>query len=256
MSTEPLMKLEVEEGVATLTINRPQKMNAFTVPLIREWDALLGRVLEDDAIRVLILTGAGRAFCAGGDIDDIENILAGDALSRKHYLWPVVHNIADELERLDKPVLAALSGTARGAGLDMALMCDLRFAAHSVTVAESYINLALIAGDGGTWFLPRIVGTSNALDMFWTGDPVRAEEAFRIGLVNRLYDDDKLMDETRAYASRLAAQPQETIRIFKRATYQGMTMSRRTHFDMISSHMSMLFHSDDHRAKLSHMLQR
>ena len=164
-----------------------------------------------------------------------------------------VYNIANKLERNDKPVLAAVNGVARGAGFDMALLCDIRFAAASASFGQSYINLGLIAGDGGTYLLPRIVGTARALDLFWTGDVIEADEALRLGIVNTVFPDAELLTRTYAYARKLAAQPQEAVRALKRATYQGMLQERRTHFDMISSHMAILMSTDDHLQRLDRL---
>jgi len=138
----------------------------------------------------------------------------------------------------------------------MALMCDLRVAAASATLAESYVNLGLIAGDAGTWFLPRLIGPARALEMFWTGDVMSASEAERIGLVNHVVPDEKLLEFTYALARRIAAQPQEAVRMFKRSVYQSLEMQKRTHLDMISSHMAILFQTDDHKQRLNEMLAR
>src|SRR5690606_8434536 len=132
----------------------------------------------------------------------------------KNYLWKHVHRIVLTLERADKPVIAAINGLARGAGLDMALMCDLRIMAESATLAESYINMGLIAGDAGTYFLPRIVGTARALELFWTGRVLDAHEAERIGIANRVVADDRLVEAVTETARIIAAQPQEAVRMF------------------------------------------
>jgi enoyl-CoA hydratase/carnithine racemase len=251
------VRLSVDEHrIATLTLNRPDKLNSFTEEMIEHWHRALRSASEHPDVNVIVLTGAGRAFCAGGELEDISVVNQKDTAGRKHYLWRGVHDIPLTLERTDKPVIAAINGAARGAGLDMALMCDIRIAAASATMAESYINLGLIAGDAGTWFLPRIVGPARALEMFWTGDVINATEAERIGLVNRVVPDHELMEATYSLARRIASQPQEAVRMFKRSVYQGLEMQRRTHLDMISSHMAILLQTDDHQKRLAEMLER
>jgi enoyl-CoA hydratase/carnithine racemase len=168
------------------------------------------------------------------------------ALDHKQSL-EVVHRIPLALEELDKPVIAALNGPAVGAGLDMALMCDLRFAAEGTRFSEGYVKVGLIPGDGGTYFLPRLVGTAKALELLWTGDFVDAQEAYRIGLVNRVVPPDQLMPVVYEFAARLANGPAAAIRTTKRAVYQGARMDLRTHLDLISSHMGFIRQTEDHK---------
>jgi enoyl-CoA hydratase/carnithine racemase len=249
---DPLVLFDLDsDGIATLTLNRPDKLNAFTMDMLAEWHQHLLRCTDDPAVKFLVLTGAGRAFCAGGDAGAMKKRSGNDALEQKTFLWKHVHPIAMALERLDKPMVAAINGMARGAGLDMALMCDMRFMAASATVAESYINMGLTAGDGGTWFLPRLVGLDRALDLMWTGRVVSSEEALRIGLVTEVVPDSELMTATYAFARRVAAQPMEAIRMCKRATYQGREMALVPHLDMLSSHMSVLRDTPEHRERVA-----
>ena len=243
-------------GVATLTMNRPDKLNAFDVPMIDLWHRLLNEANDDPSIKVIVLTGAGRAFCAGGDVGSFMDFRRWNSLERKDYLWAHVHRIVFALERLEKPVVAAINGLARGAGMDMALMCDLRIMAQSATLAESYIAMGLIAGDAGTYFLPRLIGTARALELFWTGRNVDSDEADRIGLVNRVVPDAQLTEAVNEMARSIAAQPQDAIRMFKRAVYQGMSMPLAAHLDMVSSHMSVIIDTPEHQAKVDSFLQR
>lgn len=245
-----------EHGVALLTLNRAEKLNAFTHAMIGEWRTHLDQAAADPAVKAIVITGAGKAFCAGGDADEMAMRGKLGSIERKDYLWQHVHGIALAMERLDKPVLAAVNGTARGAGCDMALMCDIRIAAQSTVFAESYIHMGLIAGDGGSYYLPRLVGTARALEIFWTGREVAADEAERIGMVNRVVPDDQVLPATLAMARRIAAQAQLAVRMFKRSVYQGMDMTLASHLDMVSSHMSVLRDTDDHRERLAAFLQR
>ncbi|MGZ5228111.1 MAG: enoyl-CoA hydratase/isomerase family protein, partial [Burkholderiales bacterium] len=141
MTAESMILFNTDEhGVATITLNRPEKYNAFTKDMIVRWGTLLEQCETDPAIKVVVLTGAGKAFCSGGDISAQKDRANNDSLERKDFLWRHVHKIAFIMERMDKPTIAAINGAARGAGLDMALMCDLRVMADSATLAESYIN--------------------------------------------------------------------------------------------------------------------
>lgn len=254
--TADLVTLSVEEHVATLTLNRPERRNAFNLAMIDEWVERLGEASAAPDVRVIVVTGAGRGFCAGGDVDEMVGFAEKDALERKNFLWEHVHRVPLTLWRMDKPVIAAVHGAARGAGMDMALMCDLRIAARSATFAESYINMGLVAGDGGGWFLPRLVGSAKALELFWTGRAVDAEEAERLGIVNRVVDDADVLPQAYRLAREIAGQPQLAVRYFKRLTRQAATQGLEEHLDMVSSHMAVLEDTEDHRAKLRAFINR
>src|SRR5215212_4984167 len=176
MSQDTILYSVDSDGIATLTLNRPDKHNCFTIPMVDRWAELLDLAANDPAVKVIVLTGAGRSFCAGGDLEEMKGFQAMDAQQRKDWLFRHVHNVIRNMERLEKPVIAAINGAARGAGLDFALMCDLRIAGQSTTLAESYINMGLIAGDAGAWYLPRLIGIAKALELFWTGRVVNADE--------------------------------------------------------------------------------
>lgn len=237
-----LFHIELETGVGVLTLNRPDRFNAFNLELIDAWREVLEQVAGNGDIRALVLTGAGKAFCAGGDIDDLESFLTGNALRRKNHLWDHIQQIPLLLERIDIPVIAAINGTARGAGLDMALMCDLRVMDAEAMVAESYIAMGLVPGDGGAWFLPRLIGLPRALELLWTGEAVNAETALQIGMVNHIAPAGTALQVALELARRIAKQPNQAIRMMKRLVYQGLGggMSLRAHLDQASSHMSVV----------------
>lgn len=257
MSTEPPVRLTVDtDGIATLTLNRPDQLNAFDLPMIEAWRAALESAETDERVKVIVVTGAGRAFCAGGDFEEMAKFSEMDSLERKNFLYRNVHRIPLALERMEKPVIAAINGAARGAGLDMALMCDIRLMAQSATLAETYINIGLIAGDAGSWFLPRLIGTARALELFWTGRVVGADEAERIGMVNRTVPDAELLNATYDLARTIASKPQQAVRFFRRAVYQSQTMALATHLDMVSSHMAVLEDSPEHKAGIAAFRER
>jgi enoyl-CoA hydratase/carnithine racemase len=257
MTDQGLILLSIDSfGVATLTLNRPERSNAFTLAMINEWRAALVEAEQDSNVKVIVVTGAGKAFCAGGDARAMADRAEEGAIAQKDFLWRNVHTIALTLERLDKPVIAAINGAARGAGLDMALMCDIRLIAESATVAESYINLGLVAGDGGSWLLPRLVGIDWALELCWTGEVLSAKQALDLGLVTHVVPDGELMNATLELARKIAGQPQDAVRMFKRAIYQGLSMPFPAHLDMISSHVTVLRDSAEHRQRVRALSQK
>ncbi len=241
---------EAGEGIATITLNRPHRRNAFTLDMLEAWADALDEAGRDDDVRVLVIVGAGEHFCSGVDLDQLSGV-EPTPIARKQMLTGHVHRVMHGLDRLDKPVVAALRGHAVGAGLDLALMCDLRFAGTSARLAEGYIRIGLIPGAGGCYLLPRLVGVSKALELLLTGDPVDAEEALRIGLVNRVYDDDALLEETYEFAARVAAAPPVATQLIKRATYQSARTDLTTSLDLVSSHMAVVQSMEDTAAALA-----
>lgn len=253
----PLVLRDVSpEGVCTLTLNRPAKYNAFTKEMILQWQAHLQWCKEEESVKTVVLTGSGKAFCSGGDVGAQSQRLGSSAMDQKHHLFNVVHRIALEMERFDKPVIAAINGLARGAGLDMALMCDMRVMDETATVAESYIDVGLIAGDGGSWYLPRLVGVELAMDLSWTGRVIAAEEALRIGLISRVARAGQALVDAQALGRQIAAQPAQAIRFYKRAIRQGRAMPLEAHLDMVSSHMAILRQTPEHKDRVRGFMNR
>jgi 2-(1,2-epoxy-1,2-dihydrophenyl)acetyl-CoA isomerase len=248
------LEFAVKDGVATARLNRPAKKNALSEEMVRELARALREAQDDPAVRVFIVTGAGDAFCSGGDLGRRAREGEGTTptpLQRKTRLQQGAHRVALAVEAFDKPLIAAVNGPAVGAGMDLSLMCDLRFAARSARFAEAYIRVGLLPGNGGAYFLPRIVGAASALELLWTGDFIDAGEALRIGLVNRVYDDDKLMAETLAFAARLAAGPPIQQRLVKRLVYQSLLTDLRTSLELVSSHMAVVQSTDDYHEAIT-----
>ncbi len=158
-----------------------------------------------------------------------------------------MHPVARAVDALQKPYLCALNGTATGAGLDMALMADIRYAARSARLAETYIKVGLVPGDGGAFLLPRLIGLTKALELLWTGDFLSAEEAERLGVVSKVFDDEKLLDATYAFAERLANGPTRAIRLTKQAVYQCLRMDFLPALESITGPMGVAASTEDHR---------
>lgn len=207
--------LAQDAGVATIVLNRPDKLNAFAGDMRDRLVDALDRVARGSA-RALIVTGAGRAFCAGGDVRYMASLRGReDGAEELGRLLDAGAHVIRRLASLPIPTIAAVNGVAAGAGMNLALACDLRIASDDASFTESFIRIGLHPDWGGTWFLPRIVGEAKARELCWLGDPVDAAEALRIGLVQRVIPDGQLMDETRSLARRLAAAPAASVRMIK-----------------------------------------
>lgn len=245
---------EVNDHIATITLNRPEAYNAFSDEMITEWIKALETVRDSHDIRVVIVKGNGKSFCAGGDIKAMqagdgffrsEEDISSTGLARKNSLWKKIQRIPLLLEEIDKPVIAQVHGFAMGAGLDMALMCDIRITAKSTKISESYINVAIVPGDGGAYYLPKLIGIDQALDMFWTARVLTADEAKEKGVVTFVVEDDELDAYTWNYAKELASRPATTLQFIKRAVYQSQRMDLRSALDYISSQMAIVTELDD-----------
>ena len=194
---------QVVDRVATIRLNRPEKLNAFTDDMITTWVGLLEEYRTSSDVNVIVITGTGRAFSTGGDVGKFAEYASNTAAGIKARLTDNVQRLALKVQEIDKPVIAAVNGLATGGGVDIALMCDMRFAARSARFAETYVRMGLIPGAGGAYYLPRIVGAAKALELFWSCDTIDAEEAKSIGLVNRVFDDERLAEETDRKSTRL-----------------------------------------------------
>jgi 2-(1,2-epoxy-1,2-dihydrophenyl)acetyl-CoA isomerase len=210
--------LEAKDGVATLTLNRPESYNAFNDAMGEETADALGLVAEDEGIRALLVTGAGKAFCSGQDLKSIEpGRSLGDVLAK---VW---NPVLSRLWALEKPVIAALNGIAAGAGASLALACDLRIASEKAALSVAFTKVAVVPDSGMTWTLPRLVGMGKALELAYLADPLDAAAAERLGLVNRVVPTESLAEEAGALARRLAEGPTLAYALTKRAMRRAAT---------------------------------
>jgi enoyl-CoA hydratase/carnithine racemase len=199
---EEVVTRSIEDGVAVLTLNRPDRLNAWTAQMKREYFDLLENCAADADVRVIVLTGAGRGFCAGADMAELQALGDGGSIEeRAAQEDPRPHTFP---LTIPKPLIAAVNGACAGLGLVHALMCDIRFAAAGAKITTAFSRRGLVAEHGISWILPRVVGPSRALDLLYSSRIVLAEEALELGLVNRVIKPDRLMEETLAYARDLA----------------------------------------------------
>lgn len=216
---------EVENGVATITLNRPDKRNALTTSMYEGLRNVLGEIKRQDKIKVLILTGNGVGFCSGSDAEDrlLPHIL-DDPLekTRAELLEPVMLYLAPSLYHLGKPSIAAINGVATGAGLSLALLCDIRISSEKARFGASWLNVGLIPDVGATFSLPRIIGIDRALKLFFTGEFIDAIEAERINLVTQVVPHDDLMKTSKELAVKIARGPSVAIELARRAAYYGI----------------------------------
>ncbi len=247
------LDFSIHNGVGIAKLNRPDKKNPLSPEMLEMLELALRQSQADPGVRAFVITGAGDAFCSGGDLArrSKENEAPPTPLDRKTRLQTGTHRVALAIEQFDKPLIAAVNGAAAGAGMDLALMCDMRFAGRSARFSEAYIRVGLIPGNGGCFFLPRILGTAKALELLWTAEWVGAEEAEKIGLVSRVIDDDKLLAETLAFAEKLADGPPIQQRLIKRLVYQSLQTDLRTSLEMVSSHMAVVQATEDYREAIT-----
>ena len=238
------------DGLATITLNRPERMNAFTSQMIDEWYAALLDAHGDDAVKVVIITGSGRGFCAGADVQGGK--LSGGLVDRarsqvenRNWLRDGVQRIPRLVALMDKPYIAAVNGAAVGAGMDMASMCDIRFAADGARFGMTYVRMGIIPGDGGCYYLPRIIGMARALDLIWTGRIIDAQEALAMGYVSEVVPADALMDRVREYALKLANGPAVAIQQAKRLAYRSQDVDIDAALDLAQQAMFIAQSTED-----------
>jgi len=237
----------IEDGVATLTFNRPERMNALSTPIMEGLLHGLPRLAGDPGVRVIVLTGAGRAFCAGGDVKSMaeggEERSAAEATARLRSRMEV----SRILHELPKPTIAMVNGPAAGAGLAFALACDLRIASASARLVTAFVKVGFSGDFGGSFFLTRLVGTAKARELYFTGRPVDAQEALSLGLVNRVVPDDQLADATMELARSLAQGPQIALSLMKRNLNCAESSGLAELLDLEAANQVLTGRTEDHR---------
>ncbi len=241
-----------EKGpVAVITMNRPERMNALTMLTHRELEKAIDRVEQDDHIRVLVITGAGKGFCSGDDVQDIfldpEDNLKKERESRLQFLQRKKHLMggAHRLVEINKPSIAAVNGAAVGYGCDMSLMCHMRIASEKARFGEVFLRVGLIP-DSAMILLPRIVGTAKAYEMILTTDIIDAKEAERIGLVNKVVPHEQLMDAAMELANKIASKPPISIQLAIEGVRRGMNLPLPAYMEWHAQAFTVCAESADH----------
>jgi len=213
---------EVKDHIATLTLNRPERLNALGGTLREDLIDAFSRVSRDDEVRAVVVTGAGRGFCSGGDVKNMgERDSVGASYTVMERIQPHRDAGVMAIRECPKPVIAAVNGPAAGAGFNLALCCDMRIASTAAKFSQAFVKRGLHPDWGGTWFLPRLVGTAKACELIFTGDTIDAQEAYRLGIVNAVVAPEELMGRSYDLAKKIASGPPLAIRLAKRAIYRN-----------------------------------
>ncbi len=240
------------DGVLTITLNRPEALNAFIPELHRELADALKQAERDAATRVLVITGAGRAFCAGQDLKALEDLPpAGQPTGLQSLLRTSYNPLILRLRAMEKPVIAAINGVAAGAGLSLALACDIRIAGESAVFTCAFTRVGLVPDSGSTYLLPQVVGIGRALELAWTSRTVSAQEALHIGLVNRVVPAERVLPEAQELAGQLARGAATAIGLTKRAMYRGLTSDLETMLDYEAGLQEAAARTEDFREGLA-----
>lgn len=253
------LKIERDGAIVTLTMNQPEARNPLTGnTAVPEFLAACEEIGADMSIRAVIVTGAGSAFCSGGNVKDMQKY-------EDEALRPIA--IRDEYRRgiqrlplalyyLEVPTIAAVNGPAIGAGCDLACMCDIRIASEQARFAESFIKVGIVPGDGGAWLLPRVVGRSKAAEMSFTGEMLDAQQALACGLVSRVVPAERLLDEARELAGRIAANPGPTLRLTKRLLREGEHQRLDSLLELSAGFQALAHKTPQHREAVQAFIEK
>ncbi len=259
MSSFKTIQSAVESGVQIITLNRPEALNAFNDDMSVELAAALRLAQRDEAVRCLVLTGAGRAFCSGQDLQSIKRFYEADAAERLDFaahLRSKYNPLIERLRGLEKPVLAAVNGVAAGAGASLALAADIRVCARSASFVMAFVHVGLVPDSGATQTLVESIGYARAAELCFLGEKLPAEEAQRCGLVNRVVEDAELMTTVNALAQRLATLPTAAIGLTKRALQRARTVSLESQLEYEALLQATAGETSDHREGVRAFLEK
>jgi enoyl-CoA hydratase/carnithine racemase len=245
--------------VVTLTLNAPESRNALTDAVVDALVAACDRVNADMSVTCVIITGAGRGFCSGGDVKEMRSRAGlprdSPAEMRRSYLNGI-QRIPLAVTGIEVPVIAAVNGHAMGAGLDLAVMCDIRLAAEDAQFGESFLRVGIISGDGGAWFLPRVIGPARANMMSFTADPIDAATALSWGLVSAVMPAGDLMHEAMALARRIAGHPPHSLRMYKKLLRESQAMSLPASLELAAGMLAQINHTEDQREAVAAFFEK
>jgi 2-(1,2-epoxy-1,2-dihydrophenyl)acetyl-CoA isomerase len=239
----------VKDGVALLTLNRPDRLNAMSSAMLDAMLEALPRLADDAAVGVVVLTGAGRGFCAGGDVKAMAEgrEFGGETFEDKASALRAQMEVSRWLHEMPKPTLAMVRGAAAGAGLSLAMACDMRIAGDSARFAPAFARVGYSGDFGGSWFLTQLVGTAKARELYYTAEILSAEQALALGLVNRVVPDARLEDETMGLARRMASGPRVALRYMKRNMNAAEAGTLKDLLDLEAWHHTRCGMTEDHR---------
>ncbi len=242
-----------EDGVGIITINRPKSMNAINDEFMRELDQVIDLIEDDNNVGAVIVTGGEKFFAAGADIKYIMGI---STPLEAHEFVSAVQSLFSRLENLEKPTIAAVGGLALGGGCELALACDIRLAAENAIFGLPEIKIGVLPGGGGTQRLPRLIGAGRAKEMLYTGDPIDADEAYRIGLVNKVIKSDALMDEANKMAKKLRERPAFAFKMIKTSVNKGMSMDLQSGLAHEARCFEILFSTEDQKEGMKAFVEK
>ena len=247
-----------EEHITILTLNRPETLNAMNEELMGEFIKALDEIERDEDVRVLVITGAGKAFCAGGDIKGGAGILRGktEASLETKQTMRMAYGVIAKLQHMPMPTIAMVNGDAVGGGWDLALACDMRIGSEQARFSVAFTRLALIPGTGGTWLMPRIMGLSKAAEYLFTGNFLESKEAERIGVLNRVVPVEELEKETMTLAKQIAEKSPLVIREDKTLLYKGLEVDFDSALEMAASVAPLCLGSLAHKQRLAQMQEK
>lgn len=257
--TAPPLLLDRDGPVQILTLDDSRSKNALSDAVVDALVDALGVANADETLGCLVLTGAGDCFCSGGNIKDMyerRGMFGGMPAEMATAYRNGIQRIPLAFQALEVPTIAAVNGAAVGAGCDLAAMCDIRLAAPSASFAESFLRVGLLSGDGGAWYLPRVIGEARALEMALTCEKIDAEKALACGLVSRIVPSEELMGEAILLAHHIAGFPRKAARFTKRLFHRSRTMNLEESLDLAASLQAVLQHTEDHREAVAALVEK
>jgi enoyl-CoA hydratase/carnithine racemase len=248
---------EVSEGIATLTLNRPDRLNTISGPMLDQLTQLLLKANADPEVKVILLTGAGRAFCAGLDlVSATQGTGIGGQTQRVSVDLDLRNTPPTVLFALDKPSICALNGSAAGYGMDIALGCDMRVMAQGAKMAAAFVKRGIVPESGGTWYLPRMIGWAKASELIFTGRTLSAQESLELGLANHVVPDAEVASKARALAAEIAANAPLAVQSSKRLMRMGLQETFNDHVHHVFLQLMQLFRTEDFREGMTSFLEK
>ena len=245
----------IADAVATITLDRPEKLNAFSGTMREDLLDALRACERDDAVRAVVITGAGRAFCAGGDVEYMGSLQKSGDVASFRKLLDAGRDVVVQIVSMPKPVIASINGVAAGAGCNLALACDYRIASDQAKLGETFVRIGLHPDWGGTWLLPRLVGRGRAMELLMSGRMIGAAEAVAIGMVDRMVPAADLAKETESLARSFADGPPLAIAAIKRALNESERNVLRAQLELEAEHQVRCFESDDAKQRIAAFLE-